>query len=109
MDYNYEPFNNSEEVWFWFCKSVSSQGDGWRKSSGVSGIVRCCEISDIYKIVKRMHAKSGVTNRHLRVMSSWGNIGTPPYYDKRAKKSEIRLWEEGMRIFELYLLEKGIL
>lgn len=109
MSYNYEPFDNAQEVWFWFCQSMESQQEGWRDKNRVSGIVRCCEINDIYKIVKRMHQKSGITNRHFRVMTSWGKLGNPPYYDKRAKRSEVCLWEEGMKVFEIYLKEKGIL
>ena len=27
----YEPFENAEEVWFWFCGSIVARGDGLRK------------------------------------------------------------------------------
>ena len=50
-----------------------------------------------------------ITNRHLRVMFKWGNWECPPYYDSRAKRSEIRLWDESLRVLEIYLREKGII
>lgn len=56
-----------------------------------------------------MRARGEITNRCLRVMSKWGMLGTPPYYDGRAKRSEIRLWEYGIGIFNFYLKTKGIL
>ena len=84
----YEPFDNAEEVWFWFCRSLDARGDGLRSRSDYPG---------------------EITNRCLRVMSKWGMLGTPPYYDGRAKRSEIRLWEYGIGIFDFYLKTKGIL
>ena len=86
----YEPFDNAEEVWFWFCRSLDARGD-------------------VSRMLKRMRARGEITNRCLRVMSKWGMLGTPPYYDGRAKRSEIRLWEYGIGIFDFYLKTKGIL
>lgn len=105
----YEPFDNAEEVWFWFCNSLAARGDGFRSRSDYWGYQRVCEISDIQRIIKNMKMYGQITNRHLRVMSRWGELNTAPYYDRRAKSSEIRLWEEGIRNFEAWLKVKGIL
>ena len=102
----YEPFDNAEEVWFWFCRSLDARGDGLRSRSDYPGKCRSIEIGDVSRILKRMRAHGEITNRCLRVMSKWG---TPPYYDGRAKRSEIRLWEYGIGIFDFYLKTKGIL
>lgn len=109
MREDYEPFDNAEEVWFWFCQSLEARGDGLRSRCDYSGKIRCLEMGDVERILKRMRAKSEVNNRCLRVMFRWGRIGTPPYYDKRAKPSETRLWENGIYIFGLYLQAKGII
>lgn len=47
-----------------------------------------------------MQARDGVTGRHFRTMKKWGYLGVAPYYDKRAKRSEVRLWQEGIEVFE---------
>lgn len=109
MRENYEPFNNAEEVWFWFCSSLAARGDGLRSKSDYPGKLRCCEIGDIYRIVKAMKFHQQITNRHLRIMAKWGNLGTPPYYNRSAKRSEIALWEYGISVLGLYLQNKGIL
>ena len=105
----YEPFDNAEEGWFWFCRSLDAGGDGLRPRSDYPGKCRSIEIGDVSRILKRMRARGEITNRCLRVMSKWGMLGTPPYYDGRAKRSEIRLWEYGIGIFGFYLENKGIL
>ncbi len=105
----YEPFDNAEEVWFWFCNSLMARGGGLRSKSDYWGYPRSCEITDIQRVIKAMKFHGQVTNRHLRVMFRWGELNTPPYYDRRAKSSEIKLWEEGMHCFEAWLKAKRIL
>lgn len=56
-----------------------------------------------------MRLNRQITRRHLRVMMKWGQLECPPYYDCRAKRSEIRLWDEGLHALEICLTEKGIL
>lgn len=109
MRENYEPFDNAEEVWFWFCQSLEARGDGIRSKTDYPGKLRCLEIGDVERILKRMRAKGEISNRILRVMLKWGRIGTPPYYDRRAKASEVRLWENGIYVFDIYLKIKGII
>ncbi len=100
---NFEPFESAEEVWFWFCNSILARGDGLRSKSDYWGKPRCCEISDIYRIIKIMKRRGHMSNRHLRVMAKWGNKRLSPWDDKYAKRSEVRLWEEGIYNFEVYL------
>lgn len=104
-----EPFDNAEQVWFWFCGCLLARGDGLRSSKDYVNKIRNCEICDIYRIVKRMKFLHQISNRHLRVMTKWGCLNFPPYYDSRAKRSEIRLWDDGIRCFEKHLKEKGII
>ena len=105
----YEPFDNAEEVWFWFCNIIECSAGGLRSRTDFPGNMRPCEIGDIYMILKQMHFKDHISNRHLRVLSCWGKYQIPPYYDKRAKRSEIRLWEEAIRCFDARLREHKIL
>ena len=108
MQEEYEPFDNAEQVWFWFCGCMMVRGDGLRSRSDYKGKIRNCEVSDIQRIIKKMKFLHQITNRHLRVMVKWGQLECSPYYHYRAKRSEIRLWDEGMHAFEEWLIAKGI-
>ncbi len=105
----YEPFDNAEQVWFWFCGCMLARDNGLRSCNDYKGKQRNCEVADIYRIIKKMKLNHHITNRHLRVMVKWGQLECPPYYNYRAKRSEIRLWDEGIHVFEYYLLSKGII
>ena len=105
----YEPFNNAEDVWFWFCRSLLARGDGLRSRSDYPGKKRGCEIGDISRILKTMRQKRLVTNRHLRVMAKWGKLARPPHYESRASCRDVRLWDYGMYVFDYFLRLKGIL
>ncbi len=109
MREDYEPFDNVEQVWFWFCGCLLARGAGIRSCNNYEGKLRNCEVADIYRIIKKMRINRQISNRHLRTMTKWGNLECSPYYNHRAKRSEIRLWDEGMRVLESYLLEKGII
>lgn len=109
MSKEVEDFNNAEEVWFWFCHCIMARGDGLRSKSDYPGIPRNCEVGDIHAILKRMKSHHQITNRHLRILSKWGMLNIAPYYDKRAKSSEIRLWEYSIRVLDYYLKIKGII
>lgn len=109
MREDYVPFENAEEVWFWFCSSVSARGDGLRSKSDYWGKLRLCELADIHNIIKAMKRNHHLSNRHLRIMIKWGTEQISPFYERSAKRSEIRLWEEGVKNFEIYLKHKKIL
>lgn len=46
MREDFEPFENAEEVWFWFCTSASARSEGLRSKSDYWGKPRCCELPD---------------------------------------------------------------
>ena len=37
MREDYEPFDNAEDVWFWFCACIQARGDGLRSRSDYCG------------------------------------------------------------------------
>lgn len=103
MSIKYKPFENVEEVWFWFCIAVQARGDGLRSRNHYDGEPREIEPADVYRIIKK------INNRELRTMIKWGIAGFPPHYDRRAKNSEIRLWDSGIANLEYHLRCKGVL
>ena len=103
-------FENAEEVWFWFCRSMMARAEGLRgRGIDYLGYIRKCEICDIERLIKRLKAAKLISNRQLRVLIKWGKLDTAPYYDRRAKRSEIRLWESAINTFDSALKAKGIL
>lgn len=106
---DYEPFENAEQVWFWFCGCLMAREDGLRSSKDYSFKRRCCEVADIYRLIKRMKFYHQINNRHLRIMIKWETLATSPVLDKRAKNSEAKLWGEGISILEIYLKDKRII
>ena len=78
MRNDYEPFDNAEQVWFWFCGCLIARDSGLRSCNDYKGKPRNCEVTDIYRIIKRMRYNRQITNRHLRVMFKWGNWECPP-------------------------------
>lgn len=109
MTDDYEAFDNAELAWFWYCNCLLARGDGLRARSDYVGIIRGCEVCDIEKIVRYMRMRQEVSHRHLRIMYKFGALHVPPHYEKRAKSSDIRLWEEGIKVLEGYLLDKRII
>lgn len=110
MSVIYRDFAGVEEVWFWFCSSVTAKQLGTlRSQSNYVSIPRVCEISDIYKILQKMKYDGTITNQHLRIMVKWGTKFESPLGSKRAKRSEIAIWTQGLQNLEKYLIEKGIL
>lgn len=72
MREDFEPFENAEEVWFWFCTSASARSGGLRSKSDYWGKPRCCELPDIQRIIKQMKR-----NHHWTTASCalWSNGG----------------------------------
>lgn len=102
-----QAFDNAEEVWFWFCACLQARG-GLRSRSDYTGVPRPCEVADVGRIIKQLHYKRRLSNRHLRVMYRWGAVHCAPYADRRGKRSEIRLWCESMQELEVVFRDKRI-
>ena len=109
MSDDFEPFDNAEQVWFWFCGCMAVRNGSLRGREDYKKVRRNVEIADIYRIIKKMKFHHEITNRELRIMTKWGSLNIPPYYDKYAKRSEIRLWEQGIKHLEKHLKDKRII
>ena len=94
---------------FWVFKIIPNNMILQFSCNDFKGKIRNCEVADIYRIIKKMKLNHQITNRHLRVMVKWGQLECSPYYHYRAKRSEIRLWDEGLHALEGWLLSKGII
>lgn len=81
----------------------------WRSRGDYQGPERPCEISDIERIVKYLRRQGKLRLRQLNTMYRWGAMHCSPYYDRRAGRIEVRLWDEGLRCLEPLLRSKGII
>ena len=102
---DYEPFENAEQVWFWFCGCITTCRGGLRSRTDYPTKQRGIEIGDIQCIIKRLKWSDGV----LKVMFKWGISGYSPHHHCRASKHEERLWDLGIRELEARLIAKEVL
>ena len=101
---------NAEHVWFWYCKCQSvKEIEGCHNIRNSYDEERPCELSDIYRIVKRLKISSFLKRKHLRVMLKFGDLQTPPSKKFGDRRIEEILWEEAMNILSVPLKEKGII
>jgi hypothetical protein len=102
------PFENVEEMWFWFIAAQQARQDGARLVSGQSVVSRPCEAVDILKVVDGLYRKRRLLREHLLVLRHYGLRNFPP--DSRRVR-EVRasvLWGQAMERLEEPMIRKGI-
>ncbi len=107
---DYQDFLGVEDAWFWFCGVIimRNEAGGLKKQAEVL-VPRVCDYHQMHKLIKEMRLKGLLTNKHLRVMSDWGQRFCSPLYEKRAKYSEKMIWQDAMFLLEKNMIEKGYL
>ncbi|MFI3241510.1 MAG: hypothetical protein R3Y43_02970 [Alphaproteobacteria bacterium] len=106
---DYREFNGVEDAWFWFCATMTAEQSGFRPQTDAVELPRICDKHSFYKILKGLKNEGALTNKHLRVISFYGQSFISPLYDKRAKHSDKQIWKDAMYKLEKRLIEKGVL
>jgi hypothetical protein len=103
------PFENAEEVWFWFIQAQEAKNEGARFTAGMSLMPRPCEPSDILMILDRLYRNRRLLRDHLLVLRHYGRRQMAP--DSRRVKEALAhtLWHEALERIEPVLIKKGIL
>ena len=102
---DYEPFENAEQIWFWFCGCLLAHEGGLRSRTDYPTKQRGIEVGDIQCIIKKLGWSKGM----LKVMFKWGGLGYSPHHQNRASKREEWFWDLGIKELEGQLLAKEIL
>lgn len=103
------PFNNPEEVWFWFIEANQARLDGARYTAARGNVRRPCEPVDILRILDRLYRTRRLMMDHLRVMRFYGVRQMAPEGWRRSEARAATLWREAMRILEPVFISKGIM
>ncbi|GAB6052875.1 hypothetical protein JCM17960_16950 [Magnetospira thiophila] len=103
-----EPFQDVEQVWFWFIHHQQTRREGARFDK-LLRTDRPCDPDDIYVIVMKLLRMGKIAAHHLRVLMDFGLAGRPP--DPRSRSEEIpaRFWDEALDRMVTPLRLKGIL
>lgn len=103
-----QPFQNAEEVWFWFVQANQAKLDGARISATASKIKRPCEPIDILRIMDRLHRDQRLTIEHFKVLRFYGlrQEAPDPWRPREAKAA--LLWREALRSLEDRFVQKKI-
>ena len=65
--------------------------------------------ADVWPEAEDLRRQGKLRLRQLNTMYRWGAMHCSPYYDRRAGRIEVRLWDEGLRCLEPLLRSKGII
>ena len=103
------PFENAEEVWFWFITAQQARNDGARFTAGGGLLQRPCEPVDILKVLDGLYRKRHLKCDHLLVLRHYGRRNMPPERRRQKEARAFYLWEEALERMEPELERKGII
>lgn len=98
-----EPFANAEAAWFWCVRTSDVIHGGARYEPGQNP-PRPCEAVDIQKIVLRLADRNILTDRHARVLVTYGRRQQSP-----SRPVPAHYWHQAMTHMTPILQRKGII
>ncbi len=102
-------FENAQEVWFWFMKSLEAREDGAHCANARGDKVRPCEPNDIYMVISRLHRTRRLLIDHIRVLAHYGKRGHAPVLNRPSEQKAFYLWREAMAVLQDVFSRKQIL
>ncbi|MCK5296783.1 MAG: hypothetical protein KAJ75_07815 [Alphaproteobacteria bacterium] len=102
-------FENSEEAWFWYCRSQILRDSGARLSGNDNIAARPCDADDIYKAVKSLLIAGRLRKYHLKTLLKFGYLSTPPDDRVSEQKKESGWWKEALNLLSTILRQKRML
>lgn len=103
------PFENAEEVWFWFVMVQQAKAQGARLSRGMASVDRPCETVDILTILDRLYRAKQLQRDHLLVLRHYGRRKIAPDPDRTKERRAAKIWADAMAVLSTPLEEKGII
>ncbi|WP_149540463.1 hypothetical protein [Siccirubricoccus phaeus] len=103
-----QPFDTTEEVWFWTMAALIARRDGARIVSGAGLVQRPCEPDDVVKALDRLYRQRRIDLQHARILRIWGERQAAPDPRYASEKGDWRLWREAISRLDWPLRVKGI-
>jgi hypothetical protein len=106
---NATPFDNAEDVWFWFIAAQQAKTEGARVTANMGKAIRPCEPIDILKILDRLYRNRTLTMHHFKVMRHYGRRGFAPDCDHAQEQKAAQLWHDAFEQLEPIFIRKKII
>lgn len=103
-----EPFDSSEEAWFWFMQAREAAAAGARVLAGLGSVVRPCEPLDVLKVVDRLYRQRKLLRDHLHILAHYGKRLMAPDPERWREQRAYCLWKEAFAELTPVLRSKGI-
>ncbi len=91
-----QPFNTTEEAWFWFIAARQAQIDGAARKGRPGSIPRPCEPVDILNILNRLYRGRLLRIEHFRVLKYYGERYARPDPNRPAEQQSAQLWDQAI-------------
>jgi len=104
-----EPFNDSQEAWFWFMQANEAKRIGAKCSPGMGTVSRPCEPEDIMNIINKLYRQRHLLIDHVRILAHYGKRLYAPNKSRYREQKACTLWREAMNKIEPIFLKKGII
>ena len=104
-----QPFDDSEEAWFWAVRGHDAMIDGARPIEGAARIPRPCEPRDIMIAVSHLARSGAIARDQVDVLFRHARRGMPPNRRHHGEAGEARLWDEALGRLETVLRKKGLI
>ncbi|MEI6558952.1 MAG: hypothetical protein WCO00_11145 [Rhodospirillaceae bacterium] len=103
-----QPFDSSEEAWFWFVQAHDARAAGARVTAGQGLVPRPCEPVDVLRVVDRLYRQRRLVRDHLAVLVHYGRRLMAPDPARRLEQRASGLWAEAFAALTPALRTKGI-
>lgn len=106
---DYDLFECSETLWFWFVMANQALNDGARHAASLGLYNRPCQPCDVLKIVDRLRRGRRLLWDHIKVLHFYGLRQNPPDRFHPKEMRAATLWAEAMEILEESFFAKGLI
>ncbi len=103
--YQYEKFQNAEQLWFWFLYSKSVQNSYSRVRA--TPTQRPCELIDVETLITKLYLCGKLTDEQLEIMKKFGDRRRAPHQYIWAENRAAALWRDAMQTIDAAASARG--
>lgn len=101
-----EPFQNAEQLWFWFLYSKSVRNNNFLRANA-HPTRRPCEILDVETLITKLYLAGKLTQEQLLIMKKFGDRRRAPHQHIWAENKAAEQWKNAMGILDLAARQRG--
>ena len=101
----YEPFQNAEQLWFWFLYSKSVQNN--YSHGRATSTRRPCELIDVETLITKLYLCGKLNDEHLSVMKKFGDRRRAPHQYIWSENHDAAIWRTAMETIDAAATSRG--